>query len=365
MNPQSLLATALAALILAGCAGGPLLHQPDVNQSDVNQARQALASHRLAPSLNLPDNELLPRLDKVWKATRPAIFETCRRVFSHGCDEAMKNMRLVLVPDMSVNAYADPSKFTIGIHKGFMRSAGDDDEIAAVLAHEAAHLLFSHAQKKASNAVGTGVVAGLLTIAVGAAVYQPGMDPNAFGELAGDMFEAGYTSGYVAYSPEMELEADQFAMYVLKQANRRLTAGTDLIVRLHRGEVPAPVRRGDGWAGYLQTHPAGDYRLAAMQSTLEDIRMGATVPLTKEEALEKYSCTEPTESPSGMRGGQTEIPELRLVTRRLDRLEWLGGLSVRVVERSRNMQGQLKRLIMEWFLLLTVVLPLVVIALTG
>ena len=29
------------------------------------------------------------------------------------------------------------------------------------------------------------------------------------------------------------------------------------------------------------------------------------------------------------------------------------------------MQGQLKRLIMEWFLLLTVVLPLVVIALTG
>ena len=287
MKPQPLLAIALVAFWLTGCVGGgAVLHQPDVYQSDVNQARQALASHHLAPSLNPPDNELLPRLDKVWKATRPAIFETCRRMFSHECDEAMKNMRLVLVPDMSVNAYADASKFTIGIHKGFMRSAGDDDEIAAVLAHEAAHLLFSHAQKKASNAAGTGVVAGLLTIAIGAAVYQPGMDPNAFGELAGDMFEAGYTSGYVAYSPEMEIEADQFAMYVLKQANRRLTAGTDLIVRLHRGEVPAPVRRGDGWAGYLQTHPAGDYRLAAMQSTLEDIRMGATVPLTKKEALE-------------------------------------------------------------------------------
>ena len=44
------------------------------------------------------------------------------------------------------------------------------------------------------------------------------------------MFHAGYDSGYVTYSPRMELEADQFAMYVLNNGNRRLDAGTDRII---------------------------------------------------------------------------------------------------------------------------------------
>ena len=81
----------------------------------------------------------------------------------------------------------------------------------------------------------------------------------------------------------MEIEADQFAMYVLKHGNLRLTAGTDMIVRLARGDVPVPVRQGDGWAGYLQTHPANDLRFAAMQSTLNRVRSGAVRPLSKAE----------------------------------------------------------------------------------
>ena len=262
-----------------------MLADPVVSQSDVNQARQVLATYRIKPSLNPPDHDLLPRLDRVWKATRPAILDTCRRLFSHGCEKSMNQMRLVLVPDQSVNAYADASTFTIGIHKGFMRSAGDDDEIAAVLAHEAAHLLFGHAEKKASNAATGGLLGGIAMGALGAAMHQPGMDTGYIGDMTQAGFESGWAVGRLAYSPEMELEADQFAMYVLKRANRRLTAGTDLIIRLHRGDVPAPVRRGDGWAGYLTTHPADDHRLAAMQSTLSDIRSGLGRPLAKGEYL--------------------------------------------------------------------------------
>ena len=279
-----LLGGIFVVLSLMGCAGGggALLEKPTVTHSDVNQARQALATHRLAPSLNPPEHELSPRLARVWQSTRPAILATCNRVFSSGCDVSVNQMRIVLVPRESVNAYADASNFTIGIHKGFMRSAGDDDEIAAVLAHEAAHLLFGHAQKKASNATNSQLMTGALALALGAALQSP-----AILDSAGDMSMHGWQVGYTAYSPEMEIEADQFAMYVLKHANRRLTAGTDLIVRLHRGDVPAPVRRGDGWAGYLATHPAHDYRLAAMQSTLGDIRGGATRPISRAEHAQR------------------------------------------------------------------------------
>ena len=200
MKPQSLLAIVLVTFWLTGCAGGgALLHQSEVRQSDVNQARQALASQHLAPSLNLPDDEMLPRLNRVMQATWPAIRLTCRHVFSTGCEESMERMRVVLVPDMSVNAYADESNFTIGIHKGFMRSAGDDDEIAAVLAHEVAHLLFGHAQKKASNAASSGLLTGIAMGALGVAMHQPGMDTGYIEDMTRGGFEAGYASGYVAY----------------------------------------------------------------------------------------------------------------------------------------------------------------------
>ncbi|MCY4470085.1 MAG: M48 family metalloprotease [Thiotrichales bacterium] len=241
MKLQPLLAIVFAALWLIGCAGGggPILADPTVSQSDVNQARRTLATHRLAPSLNPPNRELFPRLARVWQSTRPAIRETCRRTFSSGCDASVNQMRIVLVPHESVNAYADASNFTIGVHTGFMRSAGDDDEIAAVLAHEAAHLLFGHAQKKASNAATGGLLGGIAMGALGAALHQPGMNTDYIGDMAESGFNAGWNVGRLAYSPEMEIEADQFAMYVLKQAERRLTAGTDLIVRLHRvGDTP-------------------------------------------------------------------------------------------------------------------------------
>ena len=87
----------------------------------------------------------------------------------------------------------------------------------------------------------------------------------------------------------MEIEADQFAAYVLNHAGMRPEATLDMIVRLHRGDVPAPVRRGDGWAGLLRTHPADDYRLAAMRSTLGKIQGGATRPVSKSELIARHT----------------------------------------------------------------------------
>ena len=77
--------------------------------------------------------------------------------------------------------------------------------------------------------------------------------------------------GYLAYSPEMELEADQFAVHVLRRAGLRPRASMDMLVRLDRGDVPEEVREGEGWAGFLDTHPANDRRLAAMTVLVADI----------------------------------------------------------------------------------------------
>ena len=127
-----------------------------------------------------------------------------------------------------------------------MVSAGSDDEIAWVMAQEAAHMMFAYTRKKMANATSAQMATGALAIALDVAVGSP-----AILDSAGDISMAGYEAGYVAYSPEMEIEADQFAAYVLEEAGLRPEATLDMIVRLHRGAVPAPVCQGDGWAGYL------------------------------------------------------------------------------------------------------------------
>ena len=285
MKLQPLLAIVFAALWLIGCAGGgPMLAEPTVTQTDVRNARSSLSTHQIEPSRDLRPEDMRPTLNRIWNRLKYPVRQTCEAVFSSGCDRAVANMKVRLVRDNSVNAYADAHTFTIGVHTGLMRSAGSDDEIAWVLTHEAAHLLFGHAQKKTSNAASGALMGAIALGALGAALHP---DPEYVGDMTQTGFNTGYVAGYLAYSPEMELEADQFAAYVMARDGRRLSAGLDTIVRLHRGDVPAPVRRGEGWAGYLSTHPANDYRLAAMRDTLGEIQRGATRPLTKAATLEQ------------------------------------------------------------------------------
>ena len=264
----------LAVISLAGCAGGPILVEPEVSAADVQQAGSVLSRHQLEPSRNPDEEEMWSTIERVHGRLWPAILATCRQVFSHNCEESMRAMDIGLVQDETVNAYADSEKYVIGIHTGLMRSVGSDDELAWVMAHEAGHLLFGHAHKKIRNALGTQVLAGAIGIAIASKGY---------GNHTEEFMNTGWQVGYLAYSPDMELEADQFAVHVLKRAQYRPEASLSMIVRLHRGAVPIPVRRGEGWAGYLDTHPADDYRLAAMQSTIDEIRQGSSRPVSKEE----------------------------------------------------------------------------------
>ena len=169
--------------------------------------------------------------------------------------------------DDTVNAYADSEKYVIGLHTGLMRSVGSEDELVWVMAHEAGHLLFGHAHK-IRNALGYQLIGAAVGWGIGVAL-ESSSAVEVLGELG---METGAQLGYLAYSPEIKLDAGQFAAYVMREAGYGPEASLSMIVRLHRGDVPAHVRRGDGWPGYLDTHLANNCRLIAMASLLEDIR---------------------------------------------------------------------------------------------
>ena len=65
MSSRHVLAIALAALALTGCAGGAVMHAPVVSQTLLNESRQALASHQIAPSIDPRVRDYIPNLTPV------------------------------------------------------------------------------------------------------------------------------------------------------------------------------------------------------------------------------------------------------------------------------------------------------------
>ena len=89
----------------------------------------------------------------------------------------------------------------------------------------------------------------------------------------------GIMAGSRAYSPEMELEADRLAVYILQEARYPGLAMRDALVRLHHLKT-SPVASGAlvGRVGFLETHPSDDRRIAHILSVIRDVAAGK--PLT-------------------------------------------------------------------------------------
>ena len=106
---------------------------------------------------------------------------------------------MVYSHDETVNAYA-AGDGTIGFYGGFIRMTGNDDELAAVMAHEVAHILYGHNQASGTNEVLGGLVglAAGVAIMAGTGVYNEGMQ-----DMTQSFTEAGMAAGRVAYSPEI------------------------------------------------------------------------------------------------------------------------------------------------------------------
>ena len=256
--------------VLAGCAGGAVMELPVVSRDDIRQARHELQRHPISPPQGMRDGEMLSRLGVAWQGIQAAVLDVCAMVFMQDSCAATVPDHVYLSPEDDVNAYAN-QKGEIVVFKGLMQAAGNEDEIAAVLAHEAAHVIFGHPQRASSNAtVGSvlgAVVSGILLLAI---------DPYAHPDTVEDWVNLGGTAGesiaISRYNPEMELEADLFALQVLHRAGKPADTLVDVVVRMQRQGRASTGGGGMSWASYLNTHPANDARLASIRATLNSLR---------------------------------------------------------------------------------------------
>lgn len=277
MKTRNIAYALAAAMMLSACATPSLRGVPPYTH-EIQRADAEIQSGALPPSRNLAETEWQNTLDRIAERIQTPAYNVCRAVQAQNC--ALVQYPIQLVEDDEINAYVDQDN-QVSVHTGLIRYAANDEEIAAVLAHEYGHIFADHIGKSGQNR-GAGMLIGA---AIGLIATYHGYDPD--GDLSLSLMEAGYNTGNLAYSPEFELEADYYAALILEKAGIDLSHGEDLLVRMARTNQGM---NADSWEQQARlmatTHPANDFRLARWMGVSEAINHSYEVsPLMSDEEL--------------------------------------------------------------------------------
>lgn len=184
---------------------------------------------------------------EVVKRVEPVAEDVCRRRAPQmNCDFQ------ILVdtnPQAPINAFQtvdDDGQPVIAFTVPLIAQARNRDELAFIMAHEAAHHIQGHLGRQNQNAVaGARLVGGL------AAIVSGGREDSI---RAGQ--KLGAEIGARSYSKEFELEADALGTVISKQAGFDPLLGSEFFFR-----IPDPGDR------FLGTHPANADRLRIVRQT--------------------------------------------------------------------------------------------------
>ncbi|MBL8698969.1 MAG: M48 family metallopeptidase [Alphaproteobacteria bacterium] len=142
-----------------------------------------------------------------------------------------------------VNAFALPGSRLI-VLRGLIDAVGDADELAAVIAHELAHVVHRHPTEAAvKRTAGSFVVGLILGDAIGVSIA---------GTIAGQLLSAAYTR-------EAEAEADDTGLRLLAAAGIDASGFARFMARMAEQEGKGA---GSGVLAHFSTHPPSEARAA-------------------------------------------------------------------------------------------------------
>ncbi len=170
--------------------------------------------------------------------------------------EIYRGYRFAVLDSQEVNAFASPGGHIL-ITRGLLAKVENEDELAAVLAHEIAHVALRHglasiqgsrlAQIASDYALSAGLASG----------GEAASFTEAFGEAISEIATVLLISGY---SQSFELQADREAKKILLRAAYDPGALDRLIAALP-SQDQAP-------SGFAQTHPNPSFRIEALHDEL-------------------------------------------------------------------------------------------------
>jgi len=173
-----------------------------------------------------------------------------------------RHFEFFVVRDATINAFALPGGY-IGVHTGLISAARNESELAAVLAHEIAHVTQNHIARM----VDAQKTSGLASLAALAAAILAARSNSQVSQAAVTLAGAMNVQNQLDFSRDHEREADRVGLQTLVQAGYAPAGMVSFFERLQAQgrlvETSAPA--------YLRTHPLTFQRIADMQNRVADL----------------------------------------------------------------------------------------------
>lgn len=168
-------------------------------------------------------------------------------------DSAPQNWEVVVFEDDSANAFALPGG-KIGVHTGLLDVAENQDQLAAVIGHEVAHVLAQHSAERISQQYATKTGLDLVGVVAGA-------ETQTKQQLLGLLGVGAQIGVLLPYSRLQESEADVYGLELMAKAGFDPRSSVQLWQNMKKAGGGAPPE-------LLSTHPAPDSRIKELQNQI-------------------------------------------------------------------------------------------------
>jgi beta-barrel assembly-enhancing protease len=186
--------------------------------------------------------------------------------------ETYGGYHFLILDSKEVNAFAAPGGLIL-VTRGMLRLCKDEDELAAVLAHEISHVQERHALKTIKSERLTKALSMLTaeTLKVFGGVRTSLLTQA----LEGSVGDIASTLMHVGYSREMEREADEKAVASLARVGYNPIALADVLKEMDEH------RTGGTLARFLGTHPSPGDRALRVEARVGGTSVNAVPPERK------------------------------------------------------------------------------------
>lgn len=168
---------------------------------------------------------------------------------------------VMILEQDTINAFAAPGGYIL-ITSGAVKAARSEDELAAVIAHEIAHVMRGHALGSIKKSRWAGVYKEFLDSSVQLDQRALGKLTKVFENSMNDMIDAMTVKGY---SRKTEYEADRVGLAIMARAGYDPGAFIRYLRTLSR-------RQSTGKGGWYATHPKASDRIKKLSKRVAKLR---------------------------------------------------------------------------------------------
>lgn len=246
-------------------------------------------------------------------------------------DDPEQPYTFFMLKDRSVNAFATLGGY-IGTNAGLVLTAGSEDEVAAVVSHEIAHVTQSHVLRGVERAQKDSIP--ILLAMLGAIAVASQSDSNSSDDAA--MAAMASAQGLMAqrqidYTRSNESEADRLGIRTLSRSGYDPGAMADMFSRMQALSRTNQGGERERTPDYLKTHPVTTTRVSeakerAEQLTRNSIKTTTSTPGgVRTERVDPDEIIFPNPAPPGLDQGNPLLP---------------ASLRLSIEDRSRGGTGQ-------------------------